>query len=119
MHYIIDNPDFEKTTPVCLATHSVDVSNAYDCFQMIWDVSMDYDGMDGSIETMRQLVDELRSYAEQGIKFLEERKAYTEDTEFEDNESYHRAVKMREELGEFSKCSECSYYDKCIYRKEK
>lgn len=58
-------------------------------------IGLDYDGMDGSIDAMRDLVDELVELAGQAVDFIRAGKIY--EDEDEEMESLAKARKEREE----------------------
>ena len=59
-------------------------ASAEGALEMLRGIAIGYDGMDGSIEGMRQLVDELVEYAGMAIDFMREGKVLTDEQLYED-----------------------------------
>lgn len=60
-------------------------ASAEGALEMLRGLAAGYDGMDGSIEDMRQLVDELAEYAGMALDFMREGKVLTDEQLFEDS----------------------------------
>ena len=60
-------------------------ASAEGALEMLRGLAVGYDGMDGSIEGMRQLVDELVEYAGMAVDFMREGKVLTDEQLFEDS----------------------------------
>lgn len=63
----------------------VEPASAEGALETLRMIAIDYDGMDGSIEGMRQLVDELAEYAGIALDFMREGKVLTDEQLFEDS----------------------------------
>ena len=82
--------EFDPETGITWAKNSC----AMDSLFTLRAIGADYDGMDGSIDAMRDLVDELVELAGEAIDFIRADKIY-EDEE-EEIESFNKARKERE-----------------------
>ena len=71
------NPDFGGIM--------VEPASAEGALETLRMIAIDYDGMDGSIEGMRQLVDELVEYAVMALNFMREGKVLTDEQSYEDS----------------------------------
>lgn len=63
----------------------VEPASAEGALETLRMIAIDYDGMDGSIEGMRQLVDELVEYAGIALDFMREGKVLTDEQSYEDS----------------------------------
>lgn len=63
----------------------IEPASAEDALIMLRGIAIDYDGMDGSIEGMRQLVDELVEYANMALNFMYEGKVLIDEQLYEDS----------------------------------
>lgn len=73
-----------------------DANNIEECLDMIQALAFDYDGYESS-KDLKDLVDELAKYAGKAAEFLAEGKITEEDTHEEDEASFKKALKDREE----------------------
>lgn len=62
----------------------VEPASAEGALEMLCNIAAGYDGMDGSIEDMRKLVDELAEYAGMALDFMHEDKVLFDEQLFED-----------------------------------
>lgn len=62
----------------------VEPASAEGTLEILLNIAAGYDGMDGSIEDMRKLVDELAEYAVMALNFMREGKVLTDEQLFED-----------------------------------
>ena len=62
----------------------VEPASAEGALETLCNIAVGYDGMDGSIEDMRKLVDELVEYADMALNFLHDGKVLTDEQLYED-----------------------------------
>lgn len=60
--------------------HWCDASSVDECLCMIRDIGFDYDGLGGSVESLKYLVDELIDYAERARTMLYEGKLWAKES---------------------------------------
>ena len=70
-------------------------SNAYECFNFIWDIGFDYDGCE-TVEDLKGLIDDMVASAKDGMKFINEGKITDDDTYDEDARTLTQALLDRE-----------------------